>query len=254
MNLLREYSLSGYTVRDFDTLDSTNDYLKRAADCAPDSTVATALMQTGGKGSRGRSFYSEGGGLYFSVLLKRGIPVSQAHLLTPAAAVAVAEGLEKIGAKNAGIKWVNDIYIESRKVCGILTETKISADGQSLAHAIIGIGVNLYEPPNGFPDDIKNKAGAVFKSGSPDLRERCLASILEALSEHVSALPERKFLSAYRERSVLLGREVEILGDNPERDMPERGTAIEIDDDCRLIVRTPSGMRVLNSGEVSVKI
>ena len=254
MNLLREYSLSGYTVREFDTLDSTNNYLKRVADTAPDGTVATALTQTGGKGSRGRSFYSEGGGLYFSVLLKRSIPVSQAHLLTPAAAVAVAEGLEKIGAKNAGIKWVNDIYIGGRKVCGILTETQISPDGQTLAHAIIGIGVNLYEPPNGFPDDIKNKAGAVFKSASPDLRERCLGSILEALSEHLAALHERKFLSAYRERSVLLGKEVEISSGDIERDMPERGTAVEIDDDCRLIVRTPNGMRTLNSGEVSVKI
>ena len=249
MNLLREYSLSGYCVREFDVLDSTNDYLKRVAGTAPDALVATALTQTGGKGSRGRSFYCPDSGLYFSMLLKRGIPVSQAHLLTPAAAVAVAEGLEKSGAKNVGIKWVNDIYITGRKGCGILTETQIAPDAQTLAHAIIGIGVNLCEPPNGFPDDIKNKAGAVFSHGSPALREECLGNILEALSAHLASLPERKFLSAYRSRSVLLGKEVDILGS-----ACERGTAIEIDDDCRLIVRTQSGMRVLNSGEVSIRI
>lgn len=247
MNLLRKYESAGYFVREFDVLDSTNDYLKRAAD-APDKTVAVALTQTGGKGSRGRSFFSPDSGLYFSVLLKRGIPISQAHLLTPAAAVAVAEGLENIGAKNVGIKWVNDIYIAGRKVCGILTETQISNDGQSLAYAIIGIGINLHEPDGGFPDDIKNKAGAVFRQSSPALREQCLESILAALSSRLDMLSDKSFLPEYRARSVLLGKEVDILGT-----APERGTAIDIDDDCRLIVRTPNGTRALNSGEVSIK-
>lgn len=249
MNLLREYTLSGYSVREFDSLDSTNDYLKRVAETAPDATVATALTQTGGKGSRGRSFHSPDGGLYFSVLLKRSIPVSQAHLITPAAAVAVAEGLEKIGAENLGIKWVNDIYLAGKKVCGILTETQISPDNQTLSYAVIGIGVNIFEPSGGFPDDIKDKAGAVFESGSPALRERCLGGILDSLSGHIAALPERRFLEAYRTRSVLLGKEVDILSEPYER-----GKAVHIDDDCRLIVRTQNGLRILNSGEVSVKI
>ena len=248
MNLLREYTLSGCNVREFDVLDSTNDYMKRAGG-APDKTVAAALMQTRGKGSRGRSFHSPDGGLYFSVLLKRGIPVSQAHLLTPAAAVAVAEGLEGVGAENVGIKWVNDIYIAGKKVCGILTETQIAPDSRSLAYAVIGIGINLYEPDGGFPDDIKNKAGAVFRKGSPALREWCLESILAALLKELDSLPGKRFLKEYRSRSVLLGREVDILGPTPER-----GTAVDIDDECRLIVRTATGIRALNSGEVSIKI
>lgn len=238
-----------FNIQRFESLDSTNDHLKRSAENLPDLTVATSIFQTKGKGSRGRSFFSPDGGLYFSVLIKRAIPVSQAHLLTPMAAVAVAEGLVKCGAKNVGIKWVNDIYISEKKVCGILTETKISPDAQTLEYAVIGIGVNLFEPDGGFPEEIKDKAGAVFSECLPDLRERCLEAILDALSTYLDTLADKSFLADYRARSVVVGREVEILGDDPER-----GMAVTIDDECRLVVQTASGERVLNSGEVSIGI
>lgn len=238
-----------FNIQWFESLDSTNDHLKRNVEDLPDFTVAAALFQTNGKGSRGRNFFSPDGGLYFSVLLKRELHVSRAHLLTPMAAVAVAEGLAKCGAKNVGIKWVNDIYITGKKVCGILTETKISPDAQMLEYAIIGIGVNLFEPDGGFPEEIKDKAGAVFSEHLPGLRERCLEAILDALSTYLDNLADKSFLADYRARSVVVGREVEILGDDPER-----GMAVAIDDECRLVVQTASGERVLNSGEVSIGI
>ena len=233
-------------ILEFDSLDSTNDYLKLISDTADDFTVAVAREQTGGKGSRGRSFFSPNGGLYMSVLIKRDIPTSHAHLLTPLAAVAVAEGLEAAGAQGCGIKWVNDIYVGGKKVCGILTETKIAADCKTLAYAVIGIGVNILPPPGGFPDDIKDRAGAVFSKPEPDLKERCRDSILKALAARLENFRKKSFLSDYRLRSNLLGKKITVDG--------EPATAISIDDECRLIVSDGETERTLSFGEVSIRL
>lgn len=233
-------------ILEFESLPSTNDYLKQISDTAADFTVAVAKEQTLGKGSRGRSFFSPGGGLYMSVLIKRDIPISSALFLTPLAAVAVCEGLEAAGAPRCGIKWVNDVYIGGRKVCGILTETKITADGKALEYAIIGIGVNIAPPPGGFPEDIKDRAGAVFTSDMPGLNERCRDGILKSLAEHIAELPKNGFLEDYRSRSVLLGKKITVDGTS--------ATAISIDDECRLVINDGISERTLNVGDVSIKL
>lgn len=252
MAVLREFQVGGFRISEHDTLDSTNNYLKHlAAIGEPDGAAAVALTQSAGKGRLGRSFFSPGeSGLYMSVLLRREIPLGLSHLLTPLAAVAVADALADCGAENVGIKWVNDLYLDGRKVCGILTETGVTPDGSTLDWAVIGIGVNLFEPNGGFPDDIKNRAGATFKKYDSTLRDRLIKAILNNLDMQLSGLLDRRFLDSYRERSILIGREIEIVA--PEGNVSAR--AVAIDDDCRLLVDTADGSRSLFTGEVSIKI
>lgn len=245
--LLKTYSSGNFSVELFDVLDSTNNYLKLRALSGSDMLAAVALRQTAGKGSRGRSFYSAGNGLYLSALIKN-IPLALSHLITPAAAVAVADSLEACGSEYAGIKWVNDIYIRGKKVCGILTESK--ASGDVLDWAVLGIGINLTEPEGGFPVDIKSRAGAAFVSPPPGISEALAGEILKRLETLPSALESRSFLEEYRARSVIIGREITVFDGKEE--YPAR--ALSIDDDCRLTADTPNGPRSLFTGEVSVRI
>lgn len=106
------------------TVDSTNTWVRqRAQEGAAEGTVVVAEGQTAGRGRRGRAFFSpEGSGIYLSLLLRPSIDPSQAHLLTCAAAVAVARAIERTSGQSASIKWVNDVYCNERKVAGILTE------------------------------------------------------------------------------------------------------------------------------------
>ncbi len=247
---IKRYRVGGFTVAEYDNLDSTNNLLKKlASDGAPDGTVVIARSQTGGKGRLGRSFFSpEGCGLYMSVLLRRNVPVSIAKLLTPLAAVAVAEALERCGSKRIGIKWVNDLYADGKKVCGILTETQVRPNGGSLVWAVVGIGINLFEPSGGYPEDIIGRAGAAFAENADGLRERVAAETLLSFERCLGSIESKAFLTEYRARSILYNREVTVL--------PAGITArvVGIDDDCRLIVRTESDELCLESGEVSLKL
>ncbi len=237
------YSFAGFTVEEHDLLDSTNSYLKRRAEGCAGDLCAIARAQTGGRGRLGRSFYSPDGGLYMSALL-HDLPEDFYRYITPAAAVAVAEALEACGSDPAGIKWVNDVYIGGRKVCGILAETVGAAPGA----AIVGVGVNLFEPAGGFPDEIKNRAGAVFGQQSEGLRLSLAKKILENLRHEI---PLRADLSQrYRARSILDGKRVEVL---PTGGEAFHAQVLGVDDDFRLVVEAQGEIRKLFSGEVSVR-
>lgn len=145
--------------------ESTNTLLREKANNGfPEGTVVLANTQTKGRGRRGRSFYSPADtGLYLSVLLRPdGMIPDQAVKITTMAAVAVCEAVEKISGKETWIKWVNDIYQEGRKISGILTEASISMENGSVEYVILGIGVNVYPPKGGFPEDIRETAGSVL--------------------------------------------------------------------------------------------
>lgn len=249
MEPIKEYSIGSFHVCEYSELSSTNDFLKAEAESgAKDGTVAVALSQTAGKGRLGRSFFSPEGGLYMSVLFRRQIPICVSHLITPAAAVAAARALEAEGSGKIGIKWVNDLYMNGKKVCGILTETRANREG-FLETAIIGIGVNLFGPEGGFPEEIKERAGAVFSTADPKIRERLILRILTQLEDLISGLSERSFAEEYAERSTLIGKEVELISPAGT----ESALVLGIDSDCRLIVRTAEGERGVFAGEVSVK-
>lgn len=239
----------------YKTISSTNTVLKGlAAEGAGEGLALIAEEQTAGRGRMGRSFYSPPeSGLYLSLLLRPEMQAVDAVRLTACAAVAVAEAIEALSGREAQIKWVNDIFVGGRKVCGILTEASVDCESGMMHYVIIGIGVNTHVPDGNFPEELRGIAGAAFGSESvPELRCRLAAEILDRLSDYAANPAAPAVFEGYRRRSLVLGREISIL--SPGRD-PEPAVAVDLGEDYSLLVRLPDGStRRLNSGEVSVKI
>ena len=236
-----------------ETVTSTNALLKeKAALGAPEGTVLIALSQTAGRGRFARKFFSPAdSGIYMSILLRPRIPAESATLITTAAAVAVAEAAEKISGRKTGIKWVNDVLIDGKKICGILTEASLNIESGELDYAIPGIGLNIYEPENGFPDEIKNIAGAILEERGSGNKSRLAAAVLESFFKYYKDISERTYLNSYRERCIVLGKQINVLSSDGTRP----ATALDIDENCRLRVKYSDGKEeILSSGEVSIKI
>ena len=231
---------------------STNDFLKNLK--ASEGRVIVAQEQTGGKGRLGRSFYSpEGTGIYFSLLLTPTIPIDEATAVTAAAAVAVAEAMEKLAGKEVQIKWVNDIYINDKKVCGILTEGVFDMENRRLGQVILGIGINLMEPLEGFPSELIPSAGGVFKDGEApkDSKNLLIAEVLLRFWPYYKNLQDKNFLTGYRQRSMVTGKEILILRG---KETPRKAKALDIDENFHLIVEREDGeIEHLSSGEVSIR-
>ncbi len=240
-------------IRVYKTVTSTNTLLKEmAANGAAEGTVIVAAEQTAGKGRMNRKFHSPGGtGLYLSLLLRPKMKAQEALFITTAAAVAVARTVEEVSGKSAGIKWVNDVFINGRKICGILTEASFDMESGELEYAICGIGVNICPPDGGFPDEIREIAGAVFDAPpAGDVKNRIAAGIIEKLMNDYANLSARSFFDEYVKRSVILGEDITVLG----RGEPRRAKALSIDRSCNLVVRYEDGTEeTLGSGEVSIR-
>lgn len=232
------------------TVESTNTALKElAAKGEPEGLVLLAEEQSAGRGRFLRQFFSPpGSGIYLSLLLRPDKTAAEASLITVAAAAAVAETIEALCGKPARIKWVNDVFVNGKKVCGILTEAAIDLESGGLEYAVLGIGINLTAPEAGFPAELSGTAGAVFESGrAAQTRERLAAEILNRFDDYYTALSDRAYLRTYREKSLLLNQEILINNS-------EQAIAQQINDDGHLIVRTKTGeIKTLLSGEVSVK-
>ena len=239
----------------YKTISSTNTVLKSlAAEGAPAGLALIAEEQTVGRGRMGRSFYSPpDSGLYLSLLLRPEMQAADATRLTACAAVAVAEAIEALSGREAQIKWVNDIFVGGRKVCGILTEASVDCESGMMHYVIVGIGVNTHVPDGDFPEELRGIAGAAFGAEPvPELRCRLAAEILDRLSDYAPDPAAPKVFEGYRKRSLVLGKEINIL--SPGRE-PEPAVAVDLGEDYSLLVRLPDGStRRLNSGEVSVKI
>lgn len=233
--------------------ESTNLLLKNmAANGAEEGAVIIAGEQTGGIGRMGRSFFSPGNtGIYMSLLLKPDIEPEKSVFITTAAAVAVCRGLEKNGVKNAGIKWVNDIYVNGKKVCGILTQGSVMPDVKRLGFAILGIGLNVYQPQEGFPEEIKNIAASVFEESRDGMRNKLVADILTAFYGIYDSFNEDSYVEEYIKRSVITGKKVDILVGNSVKSALVKG----IDKACRILVQYEDGScEALDSGEVSIRL
>ena len=234
-----------YNIKVKNTVTSTNSIMKeRISKKDSRFSVLIASRQTAGRGRMGRTFYSPSqSGVYMSIALK--IKEDENPLLiTTTAAVCVARVLERLSGKKAYIKWVNDIYIEEKKVCGILTE----GVGD---HAVLGVGINIFPPKKGFPDDIKDRAGAVFEKKMPHIRENVIADFLIEFMKVYKNEEGSSLLEEYRTRSMILGKEIVILAN----DKKEKATALAIADDYSLVVRRENGEIVnISSGDVSIKV
>lgn len=272
--------LASLKIETFSEIDSTNTYAKQQAAVDRRAALYVADSQTAGRGRFGRQFYSpKETGIYFTLAMPWNRSVEEVMLLTPAAAVAVSEALEREFGVEAQIKWVNDIFVGGKKVCGILSESVISSAGE-VSNVVIGIGINLKNPKQGFPKELEGIAGSV--SGDADqvdedaleletlAREKVssagvrgegmrgprrldderkaaiVAAVVNQLGRHIAHLTERGFLEGYRTRSLLQGKEVR-LSDGRE------GVVVDVDEDCGLVVEGEDGLFVVRSGEASAQ-
>lgn len=239
------------------TVDSTNNYLKRESQTGlADGTAVVADQQTGGRGRLGRSFVSpQGKGVYTSVLLRPPVPPAQAVNLTAYVAVAVCNGIEAVTGQRPKIKWTNDIVMNNRKVCGILTEMAIEGESNTLQYVIPGIGVNVNQRETDWPEELRDIAGSVAQAvGHPVERGRLAAELLNALDRmYADWLAGRRqpYLEQYRKDCLTIGQEVKLLRADGTETL---ATALGVDDQFALIIRRADGREeTVSSGEVSVR-
>ena len=237
----------------FEELDSTNNYLKElAARGAQEGTVIIANRQSAGRGRLGRSFFSpEEKGIYMSILLRPDISLERAVLITSMAAVAVAEAIEQVSGIQTKIKWVNDIFLNKKKVCGILTEAGIDAETGILDYAVLGIGVNVGKMV--FPEELKHIATSVSNEcGFEVSKETLIDKILEQLEQWYPTISDGSFLEESKKRSILLGNDIRVI-DETVPGGSYSAKAVDINELGNLIIEREGKRQVLNSGEVSIR-
>ena len=237
----------------FENITSTNDFCKNIAKVgATEGTVVVADMQTMGKGRMGRSFISpKGTGLYLSIVLRPKFDKIFLPLITTAAAVAAARAIEHVSPRKAFIKWVNDIYVDNKKVAGILAESSFSDTDVNLNYTILGIGINILPPKNGFNESIKDIAGSVYKKFAPEgTRDRLLNEFLNEFEALYEKLPEKDFIMEYRERSFLIGKNITFIKNEEEIS----ALVLDVDESGSLVVKKEDAeILTLSTGEVNIK-
>lgn len=251
-NILEQYLNQKLNIEIFQELDSTNNYLKQSGlKSKREESLVIAESQTGGRGRMGRSFYSPNGtGIYFSLLLHPEFSAEKSLLLTVMAAVSVAETVMQYNKNDVKIKWVNDIYIDGKKVCGILTEGSINAD-KKLDYAVVGIGINVIAPEIGFPEDIKTSATAIFPGKTEEnIKEKIIAEVVNRIFKMYNGI-DTDYVKRYQEYSYLTGKEINIISGENVRP----ATVLEITDECHLLVENENGeIEEISSGDVSVRV
>lgn len=229
--------------------DSTNNYAKKlASQGEPDGTVVLAETQTGGKGRLGRRFESpEGSGLYMSMIIRPKFDISLSPLITSAAAVAAAEAVEQLCGCCTNIKWVNDLYLNGRKICGILTEASLSMEMNALEYAVIGIGINTAS--HDFGELSSRVTDLESETGVRVNRCELCRKIAERLEYWMSNMEKRLHLEEYRRREMLTGNMITAnFGGKTVT-----GKALGIDENANLVTELETGERlVLTSGEASL--
>lgn len=253
MPFLNDKTKSNTIIDIRQSVSSTNTVLKEIAmNGGKQGYVLIAQEQTAGKGRLGRRFYSpDNTGIYMSILLRPKMTIQDSLLITTSAAVAVSRAVEKLSDKEAKIKWVNDVFVDSRKICGILTESSLDFESGCLEYAVVGIGVNISKPDNDFPDDLKNIAGGFLDHIKGNVRCKLIAEIINQFSDQMENLSSKYYLDEYKRRSFLLGQNITVIKPNENR----KAKAIDIDNQARLVVQySDKSIEHLSSGEVSVRL
>lgn len=234
-------------------VDSTNLEARRQAEAgAPHGTLVLAEQQTAGRGRRGRSWESPGGkGIWMSLLLRPEFAPSHASMLTLLAAMAVERGIRQATALSCEIKWPNDLVLNGKKVCGILTE--MSTEEDSIRYVVVGIGINanLQE----FPEELKDKATSLYlESGRPVQRGDLVSAVLLAWEHYydifLKTLDFSSLMEEYNEHLINRNRQVTVLAPSGSW----QGVSLGIDAKGQLLVKRPGkAVEPVMSGEVSVR-
>lgn len=235
-------------------ISSTNALVREQANAgAAEGYTLIANEQTAGRGRYGRSFFSPSGtGAYLSILLRPDYcPARQAVRITTMAAAAMCRAIEEVCDEPPAIKWVNDIFVHGKKVCGILTEGSFGLENGMLEYAVVGVGINVYAPEGGFPEELREIAGALFAHPCNDMKNRLVAAFLNHLMAYYRSDDPSEYLDTYRRYSLVLGREVTVLSPSGDR----KALVLGIDDECHLQLRYDDGTEAtLSSGEISVRL
>lgn len=249
---IRATEWAGCEIHYFDSIDSTNTKAKELAEEGhPAGTLVVADQQVSGKGRRGRAWESpHGTGIFMTLLLKPDINPNNASMLTLVAAMATAGAISRVTGENAQIKWPNDIVIDGKKICGILTE--MSAQFDYINHIVIGIGINVHNEE--FPEEIRETAGSLLLScGKRFHRADLIEAFLEKFEKYYAVYLETEDMEGlYKEYNLMLvnmGRQVKVL--DPKE--PFEGKAMGITKKGELIVDTWESRKLVSSGEVSVR-
>lgn len=247
-----------FSISVFDELASTNLYLyDKGREGANDGTVVIALKQSGGVGRCGRSFYSpNGGNLYMSVLLRPSYSLGECRLITTAAAVAASDAIYEVCGQQTRIKWVNDLYLDDKKVCGILTQASVGTNrhchAEGLEYIVLGIGINLFESRDAVPDDISNIYGSVLginndENGRFEIMSCVAAKLLVKFILYYDSLSKRDFIARYNELLLGKGGKAQYMSGNNIYDITIKG----INDETELIAVDDDGReRVFCDGEI----
>lgn len=248
-------------------VDSTNNVLKSYAAMGESrDLVLLSEEQSAGRGRRGRSFFSpEGTGIYLSLLLHPDVTPKESAILTTLTAAAAAVAIEAVTGVETQIKWVNDVFVRGKKIAGILTEASLVPGKSAPEYVVVGIGLNLYMPEQGFPEELQEVAGSILESSEHlnNLRNRLATEFLISFMEYYRTFPDRSYLEEYRKRCFAIGRRVRIL--EPEGALEksaqraslgrEYATVLGIDEDCHLQVQYDDGTReLLSGGEISIRL
>ncbi len=230
----------------------TDSTLKRcsilALEGAGNGTAVIADSQTAGRGRLGRSFYSPPGkGLYLSMVLRADFDMSRSVLITVAACAAAAQAIEAVTGITPDIKWVNDLYLNGKKICGILCEALTDFESGQITAVIPGIGINCR--PQEFPEELRGKAGWIPASFS---RNELAAELIDRMLEITENIEDRSFMDYYRAHSMVVGKEISVRKINQE---PFPARALAVDNDGGLVIRHGDGREeTLTTGEVSIRI
>lgn len=243
-------------------VDSTNLYIKRLAAGGKRGCYAvTAECQTTGRGRMNREFVSpKGSGIYLSLAYDIPVSVTDSGLITVFTSVAVADAIKEVLGVECGIKWVNDLFVGDKKVCGVLTEGTMDFESGNFDYFIVGIGINVTSPEGGFKGVSKGVAGAVCDGLAPEeipqlLRCKLIAAVMNRMQHIGEMLSDRGYLKEYRERSIVLGKRVTVYRTMAGSGESYEAIAVGIDDDGHLLVEDDTGAEhTLYSGEVSVKL
>lgn len=232
----------------FDEIDSTNNYLKKLAkDKFQNNILVIANYQTNGRGRLGRTFISDkSSGIYMSLLVRPNISINDAKKITCLTAVAINNAINELTNLNSKIKWVNDIYINNKKVCGILTEAQTSIEEGTIDYVIIGIGINVYKRE--FDDSIKNIATSLEHEGVIISRNDLIIKIVNNIDTYLNDFTNDIYMNEYQNSSCIVGKEVEL---NIRGDI-FKATVLKINDEGELVVRTYDNKELtVYSGEIT---
>lgn len=253
----------------FDEIDSTNNYAKKLlaeniadqdelADVFGQPVVIVANSQTSGRGRLGREFSSPAdSGIYLSIVLNTKLESASLPLLTMATSVATRRAIESVCNISPSIKWVNDLYLKDKKICGILLETANSFyASNNFAFVVIGIGINCF--PGSFPEELREIAGSISDAPNSFSRSELAAKVIDEVVSEVYNLDPASMLNEYREHCFILGRNVTVTDFANENGSPRSflARAVDISDNGALIVEPMDGSQRISlfSGGVSVNL